>query len=263
MKLSATNLILLLFLLLASALEFAQRYVDFTFFQFWVLGTGMLVITGVSYRMKKEIAPTLAFFALVHFTRYANEYVVAVLDSNFNGTYFLLPVALFTLIIILIKPGKETIGWWKMDKVSGALILQMSVVLVVGSIGMYWFMATHQDELDRFLEMLPQGSILKIVSLGLVFAGMNAAVEEFVIRGMIWNGLGKIMSNTTLLIVVQAIIFGLSHYFGLPGGITGVVMVFGWSLFIGYFRWKSGGLLAAIGLHFSANLAQFFMLYLF
>jgi hypothetical protein len=25
--------------------------------------------------------------------------------------------------------------------------------------------------------------------LGIVFAAMNAAVEEFIIRGMIWNGL--------------------------------------------------------------------------
>lgn len=263
MKVNISNTVLLLFMLLASVVEFAQRYVSLSLIEFWGIGIFMIVITFIGFRLNKSIGPTLAFFNLVHFSRYANEYMTTLFSADFSGTYFLLPIVLFTFTILFFKPIRETITWWKRDVVTKSLLWEMVLAVVIGSFGMYWYLCTHEDQLVRFLEMLPRGSFLKILSLGLVFAGMNAAVEEFIIRGMIWNGLEKVISNPILLIVLQALIFGASHYFGLPGGIVGVTMIFTWSLFIGYVRWKSGGLLAVIGLHFFSNLAQFFMLYLF
>lgn len=111
--------------------------------------------------------------------------------------------------------------------------------------------------------MLPEGSFIFIIAMGIAYALLNAVVEEYIFRGMIWNGLEKIMTNKSLVIFTQAAIFGITHYWGLPGGISGVVLIFTWSLYLGYVRQKTGGILGVIGLHFGANLLQYFMLFLY
>ena len=264
MKLRLQNFLLLLFLLIASFIEAGQRYLSIFQEHFWSILAGLLLICLLTFKLKKPLFWTMAFFTIIHFTLFVNKALVGYLGIDFNGTYFLIPTLVFTLMIVFVPQVKQTINWWRIDKLTEPLIWQMIIAWALGSIGMFLYLSSVEPhQLERFLDMLPSGSWLTIAFGGIAFALLNAAVEEYIIRGMIWNGLEMIIHNPYILILTQAIIFGLSHYFGLPGGVSGVLMVFTWSLFLGYVRWKSEGLLTVIALHFGANLAQFFMLYAF
>lgn len=263
MKLSLTNLALLLILLIFSGVESFDRYVEYTNDQFWLLSGGLLILALIARRLRKIIFPTLLFFLLLHIFRPVNLWFTDIIGANFNGTYYLLPCLSFIGLILLVPSIKSTIDWWRKESFSKTLIIQMILAVVLGSVAMFIYLKANPNSLDRFVGMLPDGSILMIVLMGVLYAGLNASVEELIFRGMVWNGLEKIMPGSWLIGFSQAAIFGLSHYWGLPGGWSGVLMTFVLSLFLGYVRIKSGGILGCILVHFGLNLSQYFMLYWF
>jgi hypothetical protein len=61
-------------------------------------------------------------------------------------------------------------------------------------------------------------------------------------------------------LLLQASCFGLWHFNGVPGGITGSLMVFAWGAVLGMIRHKTAGMLAPITVHFCADLTIFFIL---
>lgn len=260
MKSTGGKIGLFLMLLVLSAVESFDRYMDFSGSTYWIIAAGLLALTFIGWRMKAEIAFTFFFFALLHLCRPLNVWFTELLGANFNGTYYLIPSVLFIALILIVPGVKRTIGWWQKEQISLSLLGQMTVAILLGSGAMYWYLVENPEYLDRFIQMLPEGSLGYLILMGVAFAGLNAAVEELIFRGMLWNGLEKIQFSMDWIIVIQAVIFGLSHFWGLPGGWTGVLMTFVMALFFGYVRVKTGGILGVILVHFGLNLAQYFML---
>lgn len=260
MEINIRQIILFFFILVVSGIESIERYLEMDTTMFWSIGALLLVICLISYRLKQNLLPTFSFFALLHFSKPLNESFTELIGANFNGTFFLIPVVVSGLLIALFPQIKSTIGWWKKEMIGRQLALQMVLAVTIGSIAMYIYLKLNTDNIDRFIGMLPKGSALFILGMGLAYAALNAIVEEFIVRGMVWNALEKVMTSQRLVIFTQAFIFGISHYWGLPGGLSGVVMVFLWSLYLGYVRNKTGGLVGVILLHFGANLIQYFIL---
>lgn len=211
--------------------------------------------------LNPRLSVTFGFFALLHWMRPVNEKVAEVLQANVHGTYFLIPILIYSGLVMAFPYFRRSIDWWKIDDVNPILIRQTIIAVALGCGLMYLYIVNNQESLARFIGMLPTGSLFKILSLGIAFALLNAVAEEYIIRGMFWNGLAKIISNQNTINWIQAAFFGLSHYFGLPGGIYGVVMVFFWSLIMGHFRIKTGGIILVIVAHFVLNLFQYFVLY--
>lgn len=263
MEIKTRQIILFFFILVVSGIESIERYLEMDTITFWSIGALLLVICLISYRLKRNLLPTFSFFALLHFSKPINKAFTELIGANFNGTFFLIPVLLSGLLIALFPQIRATIGWWKKENIGLQLALQMVLAVVIGSIAMYIYLMLNTDNIDRFIGMLPEGSVLFIVGMGVAYAALNAMVEEFIVRGMIWNALEKVMTSQRLVIFTQAVLFGISHYWGLPGGLSGVVMVFLWSLYLGYVRNKTGGLVGVILLHFGANLLQYFILLTF
>ena len=102
---------------------------------------------------------------------------------------------------------------------------------------------------------------MMLIINGVLFALFNSFVEEFMTRGMLCNGIEKIIINKNIIILIQAIIFGISHFYGFPGGFLGITMVFFWSLILGIIRYKTKGLVGVIIAHFFADLSIYFILY--
>jgi membrane protease YdiL (CAAX protease family) len=67
-------------------------------------------------------------------------------------------------------------------------------------------------DLSRFTETLPEVSLLWIIINGIGFALLNALAEEYLARGMLWNGLEKIFGNAGVIIVLQSVIFSIFHF---------------------------------------------------
>ncbi|WP_298868373.1 type II CAAX endopeptidase family protein [uncultured Microbacterium sp.] len=86
------------------------------------------------------------------------------------------------------------------------------------------------------------------------FAFANAVGEELLWRGLLLREIGR--SPTWLLYALQAVSFGIAHWFGLPGGLLGCVLTAMASL---VFLWmhRRWGLLYSIFAHFVADLIIF------
>jgi membrane protease YdiL (CAAX protease family) len=252
--------VLFIFLFLAIASEATERYLPHSLWGYWAILIMLAATASISFRLEKQLAPTLFFFTLLHACRPVNVAFTQWIGAAFNGTYFLIPTLIYTLFILFFPGVKNTIDWWKKESISTALLGQMILAIGVSGLAMYVYLIYHSDSIDRFLKMLPDGSWWWIVAMGLAYALLNAVVEEYIIRGMFWNGLAKLIRQPWLIVWVQAAVFGLSHYWGLPGGWPGAFLVFGWSVYMGYVRQKTGGLRGVILLHFGANLVQYFIL---
>jgi membrane protease YdiL (CAAX protease family) len=255
--------LLLIFLFVAAGTIFGERYLELSLVAYAMIGIVLTYMIRMGEVLDARMTATFGFFALLHWMRPVNEKVTELLQANVDGTYFIGPILLFTLALILFPSIRASIDWWKIDNFDRKTNIQLMLAILLGCGAMYIYVIYNQESLARFIGMLPQGSLLKILFLGIVFSLLNAVVEEYIIRGMVWNGLSKIFSNTLAINLIQASMFGASHYFGLPGGITGVALVFFWSLIMGHFRIKSGGIITVIIAHFALNLFEYFILYSF
>lgn len=90
----------------------------------------------------------------------------------------------------------------------------------------------------------------------ILFSITNSFIEEIIFRYGVVAGLGHSYGNT-LIMIVSAILFGLPHYFGNPGGVMGAMM----SGLLGYILCKATletkGLAIAWAIHFVQDLIIF------
>lgn len=121
-----------------------------------------------------------------------------------------------------------------------------------------WFELAGPD-LSSLRAQVPNWPAPTLAAAALAFAIVNAVLEEIVWRGIMQSWLAKVLAPLAA-IVIQAVLFGVSHYHGVPSGWTGVALATGYALLLGALRWKSGGLLAPILAHIAADLAIFAIL---
>jgi membrane protease YdiL (CAAX protease family) len=85
----------------------------------------------------------------------------------------------------------------------------------------------------------------------------NAAMEEFVWRGLLVGLLSKIGVAPALIGGLQAISFGLAHIRGIPGGVVGVMLTTGFALVQYRIVIRSRNIGGAIIAHWIADIAIF------
>lgn len=86
------------------------------------------------------------------------------------------------------------------------------------------------------------------------FAVVNPVWEELLYRGVLQTELAATV-GAWLAVVVQALLFGLSHLHGFPSGWLGVAMAAGWGFALGVIRMRTDGLVIPYMAHVFANLA--------
>jgi membrane protease YdiL (CAAX protease family) len=96
--------------------------------------------------------------------------------------------------------------------------------------------------------------------LGLLFALSNAFAEEMLFRGFLFDGLSKFITKHKIVIVIQAILFGIWHFKGFPGGFFGSTMVFVWAILLGFMRYRSKSIWYPFIGHVFADLVIFSIL---
>jgi len=101
------------------------------------------------------------------------------------------------------------------------------------------------------------GSILgSAVLAGILFSLGNAAMEEMLFRGMIYDALESQWGWATAC-VASAAFFGVLHVAGYPPGALGAALAGIYGLLLGWLRHRTGGLLLPTAAHVFADATIF------
>jgi uncharacterized protein len=131
----------------------------------------------------------------------------------------------------------------------GASILVSSTALVL------WFVVfkpNYSAVLRTFFVELPP--VLLFVGI-VLFAMTNAALEEFMYRGVAMGALDATFGAGALSVSLQGVVFGLVHIGGFPRGAVGVALATIYGFMMGAVRRRSGGLLAPWIAHVCTDVA--------
>lgn len=178
--------------------------------------------------------------------------------------------------------------------VGGGMLVGMPWIILPAVAGWAWFLMsnTHRPtfRLQRFSGHRPQVGLLAAIGFGLLsgfvasflvadqlrdqplllnfarpsvvllvlsvvaMAALNASGEELIWRAALSDA-GSTLAFTHL-VVLQAVSFGLAHYHGLPGGVTGMLACAVFSVGCSFLHVKAG-LTASITAHFVADIIIF------
>ncbi len=202
-------------------------------------------------RSKHLLGPSL-FFILVYITKTLPFFTL--------GLMLVIPIIVYFLMAQFVKPLKDEklippVG--EVNKISAIIGL---VVVVVSSASLLLWYGLFNPDIAVFAEYFPKVELYKLMIGGLVFSVVNAIVEEVIYRGILFGGLLHLFDNVRTVIIIQAVIFGSIHYWGVPNGILGVVMAFIYGLFLGAIRNHAKGLLMPIVIHIFADITIFLIL---
>lgn len=166
-----------------------------------------------------------------------------------------LPLLIPSLLYVV---GKTRIGvrpamWIKAGRLNGTAVYWAALGAACSIGGLYAWSTIVEPDVSRFLQALPQYPKTVLLACGALYYVLNAAAEELVFRGILFEELRSSKINTALLVVLQAIAFGLWHRYGIPGGVSGMALATGYGLIQGIIRVKTGGLLAPWVSHIAAD----------
>jgi hypothetical protein len=128
--------------------------------------------------------------------------------------------------------------------------LACAAVTPVGLVA--WTIVARPDLTDLTSAYVPDVPIPLLLVGAVIFAVVNATLEEAIWRGILQEDLTAILGPAAA-IGVQAASFGLAHAHGFPRGLAGVLLAGGWGLLLGWLRRRSGGLVAPILAHVVAD----------
>lgn len=169
----------------------------------------------------------------------------------------IVPLAVYACIR-LRQPEKTGFKWWPSKYEWRASTCFYSILgASSATFGLFVWYSVLSPDLSLFTALIPHLSLWIIITAGIAFYCINAAVEEWIFRGILFKELSSERVSTEWIILLQAISFGCLHWQGIPGGKAGVILSGLYGVIQGWIRWKSGGLLAPWISHLVADLVIF------
>lgn len=132
--------------------------------------------------------------------------------------------------------------WGSFDARVCLLSVGAWLVAVVALLSWYFLLRPDIANLVKaYVPVLPLGVLM---FGGLVFAMLNAAVEEAAYRGVFLHALDRSLGPGFAALLLQAAAFGAIHIGGFPRGWLGVGLASIFGLFMGIIRRRAGGMFA-------------------
>ncbi len=225
----------------------------------WVgatLLTVSIVLFAASLQPALAQARSLATLVLALFASIASAAILApaVSDHPFVVVYVYAPV-LF-VVVSLLTPGGPSIAfaWLKSGTPSKGMVFALAL-LVPASIGaLVLYFAVAQPDLTHQPLMRSGFDGVWLIGIGLGIAALNAAVEEAIYRGVLFDALERSLRAPLIVVLIQAVAFGTFHFNSNEPGLIGIAVTFVLGLVLGALRLRGGGLLAPYVLHFAMDI---------
>lgn len=170
---------------------------------------------------------------------------VVFLHIPYSQLSFALVIVLYLLVIAMFPRLRGDSGWFCRGEFGRTVVLLcLGTAAVSGLVLIAWFMLTKPGIADLIRRFVPKAPLPVLVVGGLLFAMVNAAVEEMMYRGAVVGGLVESKVPTSILLPLQAVAFGTIHIGGFPRGWLGVALATVYGFLLGVIRLRSRGLLA-------------------
>src|SRR6266481_5001079 len=170
---------------------------------------------------------------------------------------FLIPVLLYWALLQSFRPLRLTVTWLRMGQptlpiwiVAGAVALGSAVSLLL------WFKLARPD-VKWQAGLIPPWSPGRLVLLGRGFALFNAAVEEMIWRGVVFDALERTGMLTVPVVLMQAVSFGVVHLHGFPSGSAGILLATAYRAILGFLRSQTRGPLVPFVAHAATDFSIF------
>lgn len=168
--------------------------------------------------------------------------------------YLLLPLLGYAAGVVAIGPLRRSVPRLAIGT-TGGWPLAFAVLVGVGApailVGFHLLIA---PDVTDFAARLPVRWFGNVFLAGVCLSLVNAALEELIFRGILWDVVAKEW-NPGMALVVTSLLFGIGHFDGYPPGILGAIMAGTYGITLGVLRWWTGGLALAYGCHVCADAA--------
>jgi hypothetical protein len=146
--------------------------------------------------------------------------------------------------------------WFERGRLDGSIWLLIGASILISSTALVlWFVLFKPDYGDVLRTIFPKLPVYLLFAGIIMFAMLNAALEEFMYRGLVMGSLDATLGAGTGSVLLQAAVFGLVHIGGFPRGAVGVVLATIYGLMMGAVRRRSAGMLAPWIAHVCTDVA--------
>lgn len=173
----------------------------------------------------------------------------------------LVPLIVYGLIVSLVPALRRSAGWLKKGRTDASVFKIVIATSLLSTVALAGWVIIIRPDIEHHIAKLPELTLWLYPFAGLVFAVINAAMEETVFRGVVMEALDSALGAGYLSVCFQAISFAALHYLaGFPSGVTGFILTFIYGLILGAVRRFSQGMLASFIAHIAADMMIFSIL---
>jgi len=200
-------------------------------------------------------------FHLVLFT--AAFTIVPFLHSSLHDWPFnlVMPLLIYLIVVLAVPRYRRSLLWLRIGRFDKDILLLVIATAATSAIALYIWSRALNPDLSIHLKYIPDMPVWLFPLAGLGFSVFNAAMEEFVFRGVTMQALDSALGPGIMSIVLQAWPFGAMHYReGFPNGTWGLAMTFVYGIMLGALRRRAQGIFAPWIAHVCADIMIFAIL---
>ena len=173
----------------------------------------------------------------------------------------LIPFSIYKAMTQMFSSLRQSTYWIRVGRFTGDIIVMMIATALISGIALYAWNRLLKPDLSIHLNHLQDIPHWLYPLAGVGFSIGNAALEEFIFRGVIMQVLDSAFGPAIMSVVLQAWLFGSVHYRqGFPNGAWGIAMTFVYGIMLGAIRRRSQGMLAPVITHLFADAVIFAIL---
>jgi len=227
---------------------------------FYVLSlAGSAGILGLFFVKSKPLFVSSLFFLIVMLFNPLLQLQRRLFGFSFPGADYVLPFAVFFILIAISPKFKAHITWLAFGKGNRLVWILLPVTILVSAAALAGWFYLVRPGLADITAMVPVWPLWLLLLGGLGFAATNAFAEEIIFRGMIRDGLLTYIPEPAELVVTSAL-FAAAHVNGVPRGVWGIVMAGFWGILLGVIRNRSKGLFYPWLTHAAADICIYALL---
>jgi len=202
-------------------------------------GVAIVVLTVLAWRRRNQPGASLGLFSTA---------AVVLASAGVGPQQVLFPIAFtaYFMVVWRVPWLRRASSWMRRGALDGVIVGLAAAIVAVAAVALLaWYAIVKPDLADIVRTYVPAQPVALLAPGAVLFAMLNAAIEEAAYRGILLSALDATLGPGAVAVLLQAVAFGALHlYGGFPRGMVGVFLAFVYGLMLGALRRKAGGLLA-------------------